>query len=186
MNKLTKSLIATATGTALLIGGGGTLAAWNSGAFASLAATISAGDLSLSAPEPGKWSNSTGETINLDEYRVAPGDILLYETTVDLTAKGDNLHGEITLDPTSISPANPGKPEDVALATRLLKSAAIAVNGRSEAVFTASPGTQQIRVSTTISWPDEELPALDNTAMQGSVILSGLTFTATQTIPSSD
>lgn len=184
MNKLTKSLIAAAVGTALLLGSGGTLAAWNSGALASVASTISAGDLSLSAPSAGTWADQTGTTISLNDYRIAPGDTLTYETTFSLTAKGDNLQGELALDPASISPANVAKPEDVALAARLAKSAAVTIDGRTGAGFTAKSGSQTIRVTTTITWPGGNTPATDNASMRGSVILSDLKFTATQTLAS--
>lgn len=182
MNRLTKSLIAAAAGTALLLGGGGTLAAWNSGALASVAATISAGDLSLSAPSAGKWVDQTGATIALTDYRIAPGDTLTYETTLDLTAKGNNLQGEIALDPASISPANLSQPEDVALAARLAKSATVTIDGRTSAGFIAKTGSQTIRVTATITWPGGNTPATDNTSMRGSVTLSDLRFTATQSL----
>ncbi|QIK63344.1 alternate-type signal peptide domain-containing protein [Leucobacter viscericola] len=183
MKKLTKSLIAAAAGTALLLGGGGTLAAWNSGAFASVTTTISAGDLSLTAPSAGTWTDQTGTTVTLDTFRVAPGDTLTYETTMDLTARGDNLQGTLALDPASISPANPAKAEDVALAARLTKSASVTVDGRTSAAFTAKPGSQTIRVTTTVTWPGGNAPATDNTSMRGSVTLNNMKFTVTQTQP---
>lgn len=182
MNKLTTSIIAAAAGTTLILGGGSTLAGWNSGTFTSLAATISAGNLKLSTPTAGVWTDQTGTTTTPASFRIAPGDTLTYQTTLDLTANGDNLRGQITLDPASIGPANPAKPEDIALAALLMKSATVTIDGRADTHFTAKQGTQALRVTTILAWPDGTT-ATDNAAQRGSIVLTDLTFTVTQTLP---
>ncbi|WP_052193540.1 alternate-type signal peptide domain-containing protein [Microbacterium sp. ZOR0019] len=182
MNKIAKSALAAAAGIALLMGGAGTLAAWSDGSFAPLASVISAGDLELSVPSSGVWRDETGAVITLDGYRIAPGDTIIHETTMQLTAHGENLHGEILLDPASISAADPGAAADVALADLLAASATHTLDGRPGLSFVAAPGTQTVLVTTTIVWPDGGTTATDNAAMHGRATLGDLSFTVTQTI----
>ncbi|MCK8475681.1 alternate-type signal peptide domain-containing protein [Microbacterium aurugineum] len=182
MNKIAKSTLAAAAGVALLMGGAGTLAAWSDGTFAPLGSLISAGDLQLSDPSSSVWRDETGAVITLDGLRIAPGDTIIHEATMQLTAHGENLHGEILLDPASIAPVDPGAAADVALANLLATSAAHTLDGRPGTSFTATPGTQKVLVTTTIVWPDGGTPATDNAAMRGRVTLGDMSFTVTQTI----
>ncbi len=182
MNKIAKSTLAATAGVALLMGGAGTLAAWSDGSFAPLASRISAGALQLSDPSSSVWRDETGAVITLDGYRIAPGDTIIHETTMQLTAHGENLRGEILLDPASIAPADPGAAADVALADLLAASAAHTLDGHPGTRFTATPGTRTVLVTTTIVWPEGGTPATDNAAMRGRATLADLSFTVTQTI----
>ena len=88
MNKMTKGALATGLGIALLIGGGGTLAVWNHQAVAQ-AGTIKSGDLSITAL-PGEWKNANGTPIQvLEDYKVVPGDELIYTQEVTINLVGD-------------------------------------------------------------------------------------------------
>lgn len=88
LNKMTKGAIATAAGVMLLIGGGGTLAVWNIEKNAA-AGTVAAGDLNLVA-DTGVWTvNGQAGTINIDAYRIVPGDTLTYTQDVDITLEGN-------------------------------------------------------------------------------------------------
>lgn len=182
MNKIAKSALAAAAGVTLLMGGAGTLAAWSDGSFAPLASVISAGDLELSTPSSSVWRDETGAVITLDGYRIAPGDTIVHETTMQLTAHGENLRGEILLDPASFAPADPGASADVALADLLATSATHTLDGRPGLSFSAAPGTQTVLITTTIVWPSGETAATDNAAMRGRVSLGDLSFTVAQTL----
>jgi alternate signal-mediated exported protein len=178
MNKLTKSSIAAVAGIALLMGGAGTLAVWNDTINAGAAGSITAGTLSMSNATPGTWTDQNGQTIDISTFRAVPGDVLTYDTTVDVTAVGDNLEGTIGIGSTSIAPAT-ASAADTELAALLTDSATFTVNGAAGSTFTATGTAQTINVTVTIAWPSGT-PAVDNLAKLGSVSLTDFAITATQ------
>lgn len=178
MNKLAKSALAVTAGIALLMGGAGTLAFWNDTIDAGTTGSISAGTLSLSNATAGTWTDQYGATIDLATFRAVPGDVLTYNTTVDVTAIGDNLTGTIGIGTASISPATAGA-ADTELAALLTDSATFTVNGSAVNTFTATATPQAVDVTVTISWPSGT-PTADNLAMLGSVSLADFAITATQ------
>lgn len=96
MNKMTKGAIVTAAGVMLLVGGGGTLAVWNVQQDAK-AGTVAAGDLNLEAGA-GVWTVAgQAEPIDIDAYRIVPGDTLTYTQTVDITLDGDNISANLSV-----------------------------------------------------------------------------------------
>ena len=87
MNKLLKGAVAGAAGIALLLGGAGTFAKWQSSANIGGSGTaITTGDLYLSNAH-GSWADASGNTIN----NIVPGDTVIYTETVDVHGKGDHL-----------------------------------------------------------------------------------------------
>jgi alternate signal-mediated exported protein len=79
---------------ALLVGGGGTLAVWNSTAQAE-AGSIAAGDLKLTAGV-GTWKNAQGATIgNIASYKVVPGDKLTFTQQVNVVLDGDLMKADL-------------------------------------------------------------------------------------------
>lgn len=94
MNKLAKGAIATGIATALLLGGGATLALWNDAVSVGAAEEINSGVLTLDA-SAGNWSASPELWV--------PGDSFSYTTDVSIVAKGDNLVSELTVDPASLT-----------------------------------------------------------------------------------
>ncbi|MCK6210898.1 alternate-type signal peptide domain-containing protein [Georgenia sp. EYE_87] len=88
-SKLTKALVATGVGVALLAGGGGTFATWYD-STTTQGTTITSGDLGLGAGE-GDWFNSSNEAIDIDQYRVVPGEKLVFRQIVTIHATGDQL-----------------------------------------------------------------------------------------------
>jgi alternate signal-mediated exported protein len=95
MNKMTKGALATGLGVALLLGGGGTLAVWNK-SVAEPAGTIVSGDLDLTAGV-GTWTNDAGTAIELDSYKVVPGDELHFSQPVTVALDGDLMSASLTL-----------------------------------------------------------------------------------------
>jgi len=83
MNKLVKGSIAGAAGIALLLGGAGTLAAWNDSASLASAGTISSGELKIAVTQTGAWDKSIA--------KIVPGDNLTFTEKLTVTAVGDNL-----------------------------------------------------------------------------------------------
>lgn len=99
MNKMTKGALATGLGVALLIGGGGSLAVWNTSAQAN-AGQIVAGDMGLTAGA-GKWTNSAGADVTTKmtagTYRIVPGDSLTFTQPVAVTLSGDLMKAKLTV-----------------------------------------------------------------------------------------
>lgn len=94
MNKLTKAALATGVATALLIGGGSTLALWNDAVDVGAAGDITTGTLTLDATS-GSWSEDPDQWV--------PGDSFTYTTQVSVVAQGDNLSSELSINPSSIT-----------------------------------------------------------------------------------
>jgi len=95
MNKMTKGALATGLGAALLIGGGGTLAVWNTTAEKQ-AGSIATGDLQLTANQ-GTWTNSKGTTVDLATYKAVPGDKLTFTQPVTVALDGDLMKAHLTV-----------------------------------------------------------------------------------------
>lgn len=93
---MTKGAIVTAAGVMLLVGGGGTLAVWNVQQDAA-AGTVASGDLNLVAGA-GAWTVAgQAGPIDIDTYRIVPGDTLTYTQTLDITLDGDNISANLSV-----------------------------------------------------------------------------------------
>lgn len=92
---LIKGTAAIAVGAALLLGGGGTLAAWNATDDAQ-AGTIVAGDLNVAA-STGEWTDRDLNPIDIRTYKVVPGDKLTYTQDLTVTLVGDKLAANVVL-----------------------------------------------------------------------------------------
>ncbi|MBT2248137.1 alternate-type signal peptide domain-containing protein [Arthrobacter sp. BHU FT2] len=93
---LIKGTAAIAVGAALLLGGGGTLAAWNA-ADQAAPGTIVSGDLNVAAAA-GKWTDRNGTQIaDINAYKVVPGDKLTYTQDLTVTLVGDKLAANVVL-----------------------------------------------------------------------------------------
>lgn len=97
MKRMTKGLIALSAGTALLLGGAGTLALWNDAANVD-AGNVASGNLTLDAAT-GTWTPAISLWV--------PGDTATYTTDVSIVAQGDNIAAQLSIDPASIT----GDPE---------------------------------------------------------------------------
>lgn len=94
MKKSMKGTIAIAAGIALLLGGGGSLAYWQSSA-STTGATISTGELNVTVNTPSAtWQvtrGSTTTTINPATFKMVPGDTVIYTVPFSTVAAGTNL-----------------------------------------------------------------------------------------------
>jgi alternate signal-mediated exported protein len=189
MNKLTKATIAGAVGVALLLGGAGTLATWNSSATLP-GGTIVAGNLKVDATGTvaGVWT-SAGKTISLSTYKIVPGDVLTYTKTVNVTATGDNLVATLGLSGGAISASSTAS-ADVQLATELKQSAVITASGTGitqtatqlaadQYTITGATGGTTITVVVTITFP-KGTDFSNSDSMTGSVNLAGMAVNLTQ------
>ena len=187
MNKLTKAAIATAVGTALLLGGAGTLASWNSSTTIN-GGTIVAGNLTIADGATGVWKSGT-TPINLSTYKIVPGDTLTYTDTVNVTATGDNLVAKLALAGGSVTSSTTAA-ADVALASYVSSNAVITASGAGIVAGTGvDAGTYTITaaayvptpitLTVTITFPSGTAGS-NNTSMLGSINLSNMAVTLTQ------
>ncbi|AUH67858.1 MULTISPECIES: alternate-type signal peptide domain-containing protein [Gordonia] len=99
MNKVTKGALAAAAGAAILAGGAGTMAAWNSNVNTN-GGTVTAGQLNLTAVDTGTWTwvggTKDGDTFNPGTDRLVPGDTVRYTASYKITAVGTNLTATLT------------------------------------------------------------------------------------------
>jgi alternate signal-mediated exported protein len=103
MRKTTKGALAIGAGLALLLGGGGTLAAWTASQNVSDSGTITNGDLSFGTQGAGTWywgdssCAATATTIaDITAVRLVPGDCVVYKQPVTVKAVGDNLKASLS------------------------------------------------------------------------------------------
>ena len=96
MNKMAKGALAIGLGSALLLGGGGTLAVWNAEA-SSQAGTIAAGELGLTA-DNAVWTNDAGQKIDISSYRMVPGETITYTQDLNVKLAGDRMQAKVSLD----------------------------------------------------------------------------------------
>ena len=194
MNKLTKAAIAGGVGIALLLGGAGTLATWNTSTNIS-GGTIVAGSLTIGTATSTGWSvshtsgtNTTTTPLSLNTatgaftvttgsvaFTSSPGDKLIYTSTVPLTVTGTNLaavlsltSGAITAVP--VTPTTAGSPLTTAQIAQQKANDALALALQSSVVF-APPSPTLIAV-----------PSQPNTYNLATG-LQNVTFTATMTFP---
>ncbi|GAA3598389.1 hypothetical protein GCM10022198_23310 [Klugiella xanthotipulae] len=101
MNKLSKGIIVSGLGVALLLGTGGSLALWNV-TSESQAGEISTGDLNLTVPTTGqKWEANVGGSwvdIDISTYRIVPGDLVRLTQPLTVTLTGNNMKAKLTVD----------------------------------------------------------------------------------------
>jgi alternate signal-mediated exported protein len=190
MNKLAKGAIAGAAGIALLLGGAGTFAFWNSSATVA-GGTITAGNLLISNPTPGVWKDQNGATIDITTYKIVPGDTLTYTDDVDLTVTGNNLVATLALGAGSITPVAGTGAAGTALAGFLTENAVLTATGTgisgASPTYTITAGAagvvQPVTVAVTLKFPNVNTAGFENAAKTGAVSLSNMTLTLTQTAP---
>ncbi|AQA22706.1 alternate signal-mediated exported, RER_14450 family protein [Rhodococcus sp. MTM3W5.2] len=103
MNKQTKGAIAAGAAALLLAGGAGTMAAWNSSQTVGGGA-VNSGTLSLTQTGSTGWTEGNGTAIaDISQFKAVPGDVVVYNASFNVGAKGKNLHATLTADPATIT-----------------------------------------------------------------------------------
>jgi alternate signal-mediated exported protein len=189
MKRILTGSIAGATGIALLLGGAGTFALWNSSA-AIAGAPLTAGTLTVETEDVVFWTDQYGTEINMQSYKIVPGDVLTYTSFLDVTVRGDNLHARIAVDHGSISSAN----SDASRALKILldKSTSVSVDtddligvphdfSDDQTRFDLSEGDHMLHVTVTIEFLESFEDVDDDDAKNASALLSNLGVTLTQT-----
>ncbi|MDQ0120368.1 alternate signal-mediated exported protein [Pseudarthrobacter defluvii] len=171
---LIKGTAAIAVGAALLLGGGGTLAAWNA-ADAAAPGTISSGDLNVKA-STGKWIDRAGNVINnIGAYRVVPGDKLTYTQDLTVTLIGDKMAANIVV--SGANAANNFTPANVIITGPALKvGGAVVANP-----LTATSGTSTRTVTATTTF-EFKATTSDRNDVNTSYNLGDVSYTLTQVV----
>jgi alternate signal-mediated exported protein len=189
MNKLAKGAIAGAAGVVLLLGGAGTFAFWNSTANVAGGSIVAGNLLVANTGAAGVWTDQNDVVITIATYRIVPGDTLTYTDDLTVTAVGDNLVATLDLAGGAITPTTAGNAADVALAGYLADSATLTATGTgisgASPTYTIVAGTagvsQVVTVSVELDFPFGAVAGVENDAKLGSVNLSNMAVTLTQT-----
>ncbi|WP_181150497.1 alternate-type signal peptide domain-containing protein [Arthrobacter sp. MYb224] len=100
MKKVTKATIAAVAAGALLLGGAGTVARWQSQQTVD-AGVVETGHLNLTLGADGVWqdvSNAAApEPFNPATQQLVPGDTVTYSQTVAIDAEGKNIAGVLSI-----------------------------------------------------------------------------------------
>lgn len=100
--KMTKGTVAIAAGVVLLLGGAGTYALWE--VNQPLTGTVQTGDLNLELGSAA-WTLNGNSVTNVNEVRIVPGDELVLTQDLTVTAIGDDLIAQLSIDATAAVPA---------------------------------------------------------------------------------
>ncbi|WP_196395292.1 alternate-type signal peptide domain-containing protein [Arthrobacter terrae] len=149
---MVKGAIATGVGVVLLVGGGGTLATWNQAQSASMGSIVS-GDLNLevnSATNGGKWTNANSTVVDINTYRVVPGDTLTYTQDLLVTLTGDLMKAKLSVTNAGVNAGFTAASVDVS--PTALKDATAAKPITSGDVLTASVNGHVVTASTTFTF----------------------------------
>jgi alternate signal-mediated exported protein len=176
MNKLTKGALAGAAGLTLLLGGGTTFALWNSVA-AVPGGTIVAGNLVVTVGEDaGEWTHLNGPILKIDDFRLSPGDELIYTKTMHIAAEGDNLVAQLNLTPGSIAASTEDLETDENLADYLQQTAVLTAEIDGVEIKPAQDSSEAARLS-------QSVPAEYIITPGGGVIDEDVTVSVTITFP---
>jgi alternate signal-mediated exported protein len=184
MNKLVKGAIAGAVGIALLLGGAGTFALWNS-SIGVASGTISTGTLAFGTATGATWTdNSPGAlttTFDPTSQKIVPGDVVSLSQNITISATGKNLVAQLAYQPSSVAIPTDlvGKIVPTITVTKVSGDATITGNGTSTpyTITPAAGGSTILKVVISFAFSS----TTSGVVGQGeSVDLSGASFTLTQ------
>lgn len=187
MKKIITASIVGAAGVALLLGGAGTFALWNSSAETA-GGKIVAGELSIKpTAQSASWTVNGGSPLStLDGYPIVPGDVVTYSQNMVVAANGKGLTATLGVDPASIEATSASAPADVALAKYLSANAVLnasgdGISGSAPYTVTGETGHEQdITVGVTIVFPKSTTAGVEDGTQNGSVDLDAVAVTLTQ------
>lgn len=163
------------TAAALLLGGG-VLAAWETTEVVD-PGTVTSGELRLESMQDGVWHTPIGELPELaDIYPVSPGETLTYTETVQVSAVGKNLAGDVQVTQADIV-------GDAELAAALTQIHTVEINGQTvtdETPYTVTEADhgQVLDVEVTLQVSDTG----GNEAQGQSAELGDIDITVAQTV----
>lgn len=168
MNKLTKASIAGAAGIALLLGGAGTLATWNDSANIEVG-SIESGTLTITGSQ-GDWDDAP--------ERWVPGDSYTYTGTLTISATGDNLEAELSVNTASL--VSNAFADALEVSFTAAGSGIGVENSGVYPLVSGGPGTFTVTVTVTVEFPEN---SVTGTTGQGlTVDLDAISFVLQQVV----
>jgi len=167
MNNKTKGVIAGIAGLALL-GGGTTFALWSDSDTIS-GATITNGQLSVDALGAMVWTDESSDVsgspeIDLDTFRMVPGDSLQGSQSLDVVVEGNNLVADLLVDTAAAT-----VPADVEVTYDVLRGSTVLASdvalGTDTPLTDVASGTYTVVVNVDFDY-DAEGSMDDTTALQ--------------------
>ena len=187
MRKTTKGAIAVGAGVALLLGGAGTMAAWQL-TSTSAAGSVSSGEFNLvsNTGATWKWGNATNATTctpTATDFpagaKLVPGDCVIYTQPITVTASGNRLVATLTVTPVS----NTGTWAGLTATTATTMTPTAGLTGTASP-FTITPGTATVTATGTAVTTIIFDPATTGNTGQGSTAtLNGVSLVLKQTAP---
>lgn len=191
MNKLVKGAVATAAGVALLMGGAGTFALWNTSAAVS-AGSVASGTLTIATNGAGTWKDispdRTATSIpTIANWKIVPGDKLEFTQNINVVATGNNLLANLSYDPATIVAATGQASADLKskLVVTLTATGTGVTTNSTTGVITVAPNaaTIPVAVKVTVELPSTVGDAVGegSIAQNGSISLATLSLKLNQT-----
>lgn len=185
MNKLVKGAVAGAAGIALLLGGAGTFALWNS-SIGVASGTVSTGTLAFGTSSDATWRDdspgATTTTFDPETQKIVPGDVVTLTQNITIDATGKNLQAQLAYEPSSVDIPSDlvGKIVPTLTVSKVSGDAAITGDGTTLSPYIITPASGGTSVlSVVISYAFD--PTVSGVVGQSeSVDLSGASYTLTQ------
>jgi alternate signal-mediated exported protein len=183
MNKLVKGAVATAAGVALLMGGAGTFALWNTSTSVT-AGSVASGTLTVATNGAGTWKDispdRTATSIpTIANWKIVPGDKLEFTQNINVVATGNNLLANLSYDPATIVAAAGQASADLKskLVVTLTATGTGVSTNSTTGVITVAPNAATIPVAVKVT---VELPSTVGDAVgEGSIAQNGSISLAT-------
>ena len=175
MNKILTGAVAGAAGIALLLGGAGTFALWNSSTTVNVG-SVASGTLSIASVGAPSWKNISGDASvggvaipSITSYNIVPGDKLELTQTVTVNATGDNLKATLFLDDASIK----GSLKPLVIVGMNATGGSSVSEIRTTDTFAVTPSASATTVTITVT---VDFPSDEKAGQAGSLDLSTLAF----------
>ena len=197
MRKTTKGALAVGAGVALLLGGAGTMAAWQVGTPVGQGTSITSGKLQVAAKGDAtglpvwSWTNGSTPAYNATTSRIVPGDSVTRTQVFTVTARGDHLTFTGALD---VAPTVTGDPTLVAKLTAgtttkidVVGTPPTGVTGTGTSTITVASGSASpadlvfdVKVTSVVAWPLGTAGSDAANTMSQTVNLAAANLTLTQ------
>jgi alternate signal-mediated exported protein len=179
MNKLLKGSAAGAAGVALLLGGAGSFALWNSTEAVNVG-SVASGTLSIDATGTPTWMDISADKTpsaigDISTFKVAPGDTIELTQVVKIDARGNNLRATLSYDDLSlgtVTPADEALLDELVITLDATGGTNVTRIGSTE-TFAVTPASSTSNVTLTVTI---EFPSDVEGANNGNVDFSELAF----------
>ncbi|MGQ1837733.1 alternate-type signal peptide domain-containing protein [Kocuria turfanensis] len=93
-----KAVLAGAVAVGLLAAGGGTFSKWSDSEAVASDDKVATGELSLALDQGATWTDGNDKPIDINTYKVVPGDTVKLKVSPIIQAEGENLKATLALE----------------------------------------------------------------------------------------